>query len=115
MDAQSVRREREEAGSPDVSAWYKTARWERRRELQLSLQPLCARCPTPTWATVADHVVPHRGDAWLFWFGELQSLCAPCHSSGKQKEELAGYSATPDQDGWPLDPHHPANHRGGVG
>jgi 5-methylcytosine-specific restriction endonuclease McrA len=40
-------------------------------------------------ASVADHKVPHRGDAELFWKGELQSLCAHCHSSAKQREEKA--------------------------
>lgn len=38
-------------------------------------------------ASVADHVEPHREDFRRFWKGELQSLCASCHSSTKQAEE----------------------------
>lgn len=74
--------------------WYKTARWQRQRLAQLIAHPLCAICQREgriTAATVADHVKPHRGDADLFWNGELQSLCdeAPwrCHSRVKQLEE----------------------------
>ncbi|WP_461455790.1 hypothetical protein [Parasphingorhabdus sp.] len=38
-------------------------------------------------ANVADHRDPHREDWHKFWFGELDSLCAPCHSSDKQRAE----------------------------
>jgi 5-methylcytosine-specific restriction protein A len=60
-------------------------------------------------ATVADHIEPHRGDHTLFYEGELQSLCTTCHDSAKQREERGGYSSACDQDGYPLDPRHPAN------
>lgn len=65
-------------------------RWQRRREAQLRSEPMCAYCARQgfvTPATVADHIVPHRGDPELFENGELQSLCASCHSSAKQREE----------------------------
>jgi hypothetical protein len=26
-------------------------------------------------ATDADHIVPHKGNEWAFWYGDLQSLC----------------------------------------
>jgi len=69
--------------------WYKTAAWRARRAQQLASDPLCRLCPS--WsrqpATVADHVVPHRGDHALFWFGALQSLCKPCHDTKKQRAE----------------------------
>jgi hypothetical protein len=58
----------------------------------LSKQPLCEWCHElgiVTAATVAHHTVAHRGDAELFWNGELQSLCASCHSSRAQSEEAA--------------------------
>jgi 5-methylcytosine-specific restriction protein A len=58
-------------------------------------------------ATVADHIIPHEGDEALFWQGALQSLCAPCHSSRKQTQELVGYSSEVDKDGWPIDERHP--------
>lgn len=60
-------------------------------------------------ATVADHIIPHRGDADLFWNGKLQSLCATCHSKLKQREEIHGHTELLDDDGWPSDPRHPAN------
>lgn len=95
---------------------YKDRRWIARRAEQLSREPLCARCAKAgrvTAATVADHVIPHRGDERLFFDGRLQSLCDArpwrCHSSGKQSEERRGYSAEVGLDGWPVDGRHPAN------
>jgi 5-methylcytosine-specific restriction endonuclease McrA len=78
---------------------------------QLAAAPYCALC----WqkglvvpAQVADHVVPHRGDARKFWFGRLQSLCEPCHNGIKTPTERLGYSKEIGLDGWPTDPNHPA-------
>lgn len=97
---------------------YSTARWKRRRARQLQEFPLCAACLTegiPEPATVADHVTPHQGDPNLFWFGELQSLCASCHSGTKRRAErqvaagITPYSNEVGVDGWPVDPNHPAN------
>ena len=84
--------------------WYKTARWLARRARQLATEPLCRSCRKrgkTTAATVADHVTPHRGDADLFWHGELQSLCASCHSRAKQALE-AGGRVPVGRDGWPI-------------
>ena len=70
--------------------WYKTAGWQRRREDQLTAQPLCAFCMERgilTPATVADHRERHNGQYEAFWCGELQSLCGPCHSGEKQRDE----------------------------
>lgn len=67
-------------------------RWQKRREAQLREHPLCCYCERKgriVLATVADHVTPHRGDPALF-DGPLQSLCATCHSSAKQREEAGG-------------------------
>lgn len=94
--------------------FYDTARWQRRRHLQLTHHPLCKACldrGVVTRATVADHVIPHKGDWNSFSLGELQSLCSSCHSGGKQAEEHRGYSSEIDHDGWPTDPRHPANRR----
>jgi 5-methylcytosine-specific restriction enzyme A len=38
-------------------------------------------------ATVAHHLVPHRGDWQLFIAGDLQSLCKRCHDSEAQAED----------------------------
>ena len=90
---------------------YKTARWRTIREAQLSKSPFCVRCAEDgqtVAATVADHVVPHKGDLELFYFGELQSLCYRHHNSDKQSEEVRGYSTRVGADGFPLDLNHPA-------
>ena len=93
-------------------AWYSTQRWLNVAAHQLQAHPLCAKCLSRgqvTPARVADHVVPHKGNANLFWMGELQSLCLHCHNRWKLIEELHGYNTDIDHDGWPIDPRHPAN------
>ena len=61
-------------------------------------------------ACEVDHVVPHRGDRQLFWdANNLQSLCKPCHAGTKQAIEARGYDHQVGNDGWPVDPKHPAN------
>ena len=70
--------------------WYKLARWREIRAAQLAVEPLCRSCAARgrvTPASVCDHVVPHRGDAALFWGGPFQSLCTTCHSAEKQRQE----------------------------
>src|SRR4029079_16234199 len=93
--------------------WYLTPAWRQIRARQLARQPSCVRCVAmgkQVRASVADHVVPHRGDAALFWdASNLQSLCMSCHSSDKAHIELHGYSTTVGSDGWPVDPKHYAN------
>lgn len=85
---------------------YGTARWQRMRATQLTAEPLCRFCldgETVTAATVADHIKPHRGDEALFWdVGNLQSLCASCHSRHKQREEHGRKVIRYGADGYPL-------------
>ena len=91
--------------------WYGTKRWQIKRKQQLQQQPLCALCLQEhrvTAATVADHVVPHKGDYNLFWHGELQSLCSTHHNATKQRIDKRGYDTACDVDGRPIDPHHPS-------
>jgi hypothetical protein len=76
------------------------------------MEPLCRLClerGRVTPATIADHVTPHRGDWNAFLLGELQSLCRACHNRDKRFEEIRGYRLDVGEDGWPLDPKHPAN------
>jgi 5-methylcytosine-specific restriction protein A len=54
-----------------------------------------------TAATIADHVVPHRGDVALFFGGELQSLCKTHHDSAKQAFEKSGKMRGCDVNGYP--------------
>lgn len=86
--------------------WYKTARWQRMREAQLSAHPLCVYClerEEVTAADTVDHIKPHRGDDALMWDAEnLQSLCASCHSSRGQREDLGQRVIAFGPDGWPL-------------
>ena len=73
-----------------------TRRWEKRAALFKARHPLCGMRPDGrppvlsrcydahrvTPATEVDHVIPHRGDAGLFWdeLNNWQSLCASCHA-----------------------------------
>jgi 5-methylcytosine-specific restriction endonuclease McrA len=84
---------------------YSTARWKRLRERQLTIEPLCRFCQEAEVievATVADHIVPHGGDEARFYDPDnLQSLCAACHNSTKQRMELGQDVVTFGADGWP--------------
>jgi 5-methylcytosine-specific restriction endonuclease McrA len=101
----------------EQSSWkhfYDTAFWQRRRKLQLKQHPLCKFClerGVVTPATVADHIERHNGDWNKFVLNELQSLCADCHNSSKRYVELRGYRTDVGDDGWPIDPRHPANRK----
>ena len=89
---------------------YGSRRWRRKAKAWLALEPVCVMCKAKgevTAATVADHVVPHRGDEHLFWDGELQSLCKFHHDGTKQQRERHGYSREIGVDGWPVDQNHP--------
>jgi 5-methylcytosine-specific restriction protein A len=58
--------------------FYKTARWQRLRGMQLRRHLLCKFClerGIVTAANLVDHVIPHRGDWNAFVLVELQSLC----------------------------------------
>lgn len=85
--------------------WYGTQRWKNRRDAQLAADPICAFCikrGIVAIAKVADHTRPHKGDETLFWQGELQSLCKPCHDGDKQRIENGGKPKTRiGPDGWP--------------
>jgi 5-methylcytosine-specific restriction protein A len=86
---------------------YDTARWRRLRAHQLRERPLCRFClegrGMATPATVADHVIAHKGDIDKFWLGDLQSLCHYCHVIAKAFIEQRGYSPLVGLDGYPVD------------
>ena len=78
-----------------MAAWpYSTWRWHRIRRAQLGREPCCRYCKAKgivTVATLVDHIIPVRKDKSLaFEPTNLQSMCTPCHSSTKQKEEAIG-------------------------
>lgn len=89
---------------------YNTGLWIRRRKAQLEKEPYCIMCKEEgktRVATIADHIVPHRGDRTLFFEGELQSLCKTHHDRDKQQIDQSGFRRGFDDDGFPLDPNHP--------
>lgn len=97
---------------PPWNAWYGLGRWRKRQRAQLLRAPLCCFCLERGHvqpATIADHVIPHRGNWNAFWLGELQSLCKLCHDGAKKQLEQRGYVTDIGKDGWPIDPKHPAN------
>jgi 5-methylcytosine-specific restriction protein A len=65
-------------------------RWRRARAAYLRRHPLCVSCAAAGRlepATVVDHVVPHRGDAVLFWNKRnWAALCKPCHDAKTARE-----------------------------
>ena len=98
------------SGRPLWHQWYGSQRWREWARWQLTQFPLCAHCEAKgkvVAATVADHIEPHRGNHYAFWFGKLQSLCASCHNATKQQVEIRGFSTEIGADGLPTDRRHP--------
>lgn len=96
---------------------YNTKRWKLRRLNQLARSPLCCECEKDnkvTIATIADHITPHRGDEYLFFYGPLQSMCKHHHDSYKQRLEKSGTVLGCDESGLPIDPNHHWHMAGGV-
>lgn len=94
-------------------AWakfYSTPTWRALRLHQLRREPFCSRCGAI--ATVAHHVVPHKGDWALFTQGALASVCKRCHDTVEQQVEVRGYHTSIGLDGWPSDPQAPVNKAG---
>ena len=69
--------------------------WQKARLVHLNDNPLCVYCQREgrvAAANTVDHVVAHRGDMTIFWDRDnWMSLCAPCHSSKKQREEAQAH------------------------
>lgn len=80
------------------------------RLAQLQREPLCCMCKQRDQvkaATVADHVIPHKGDERLFFDeNNLQSLCDDDHTITKARQEHRGHLQGCDASGLPLDPNH---------
>lgn len=86
--------------------------WRKARIAFLQEHPFCALCGKPLRGSdaVVDHIVPHRGDTYLFWDqGNWQSLCKHCHDSHKQRVEHGGFTGGCDVNGMPTDKQHPWN------
>lgn len=65
--------------------------WRAATRQFLAEQPLCVECAKEGRtepATDVDHVVPHRGDATLFWDrGNWQGLCHSHHARKTRRGE----------------------------
>ena len=74
-----------------VRALYKSARWQRARQMFLARHPLCAECQRQgrvSAANTVDHIIPHQGDQTLFWDeSNWQSLCKLHHDRDKAEQE----------------------------
>lgn len=60
------------------------SKWRKARKDFLKQHSLCVECHRKgilRVATVVDHIIPHKGDAGLFWDqANWQALCLSCHS-----------------------------------
>jgi 5-methylcytosine-specific restriction endonuclease McrA len=85
--------ERQRRANQPLRKHYYNARWKALRDAQLQAHPLCQHCAEMqparvTVATVGHHIVPHNGDATLFYDpNNLASVCEPCHDGPIQERE----------------------------
>ena len=92
VPANVYRKQREERRLNSHDRGY-DKRWRRESAAHRFLNPLCAdpyraHGGRPTAAEVTDHIVPHRGNAALFWDkSNWQSLCKPCHDRKTATED----------------------------
>lgn len=81
---------------------YNSRRWRKLTARQLREHPLCAACERnglTNEATLSHHIIPHRGDRQLFFYGELESLCVDCHLIEHNRAPTRPAIAV---DGWPV-------------
>ena len=84
--------------SAEYHGWYSLPIWtDDLRPAQLLREPFCRECAARyppgdprhrTWASVVDHITPHRGD-WAKFIDptNLQSLCKTCHDRKTAREQ----------------------------
>ena len=88
VQRQLERKRRFDATRPNSRQRGYTREWEKARAEFLRLHPTCAFCGAD--AEHVDHIKRHHGDrALLLNWNNLQSLCAHCHNSVKQRQERA--------------------------
>jgi len=102
-----------------MSDWpYNTRAWRKLRRLVLAERPWCRYCEQAGElrpADTVDHTVPVReAPDRAFDRSNLQPLCASCHSTVKQSEDVRGYSSMVGADGWPVDDRHPVYQDSGM-
>ena len=73
---------------PTATARGYNQEWRRESKAYLAINPRCQHPGCNAYATVVDHVIPHRGDMRLFWDKRnWQGLCQHHHNSAKQRLE----------------------------
>lgn len=76
---------------PDYSKFsrsplYNSAQWKKKSKEFLVKNPYCCVCGD--YATVVDHIIPHRNDLTLFWDEDnWRPMCKSCHDK-KTREEI---------------------------
>lgn len=68
------------------------SRWQKARTTYLSRNPVCVECAkggVVTPASVVDHVVPVNAGGEFWDTSNWQALCAACHNSTKQRQDIA--------------------------
>lgn len=81
---------------------YDRARWRKPvtglHDTALRKHPICQHCNRNS-STVADHIVPHKGNERLFFdFTNLQGLCKSCHDQKTSGVERTGKDDRPALD-----------------
>lgn len=93
---QSQRQQDDRRGSAAARGYG--AKWRAYRAGFLRGHPLCIVCQQIgriERAVVVDHIIPHRGDADLFWSASNhQPMCKPCHDR-KTATEDGGFGRAP--------------------
>lgn len=97
---------------------YKDRRWEPLRQAVFARDNhTCKMCGVLCYgrgqsprAPVCDHIVDVKTDkAKAFDPANLRTLCKTCHDGERRRIDATGYSSAVGEDGYPLDPRHPAN------
>jgi 5-methylcytosine-specific restriction protein A len=108
--------------SPEAQQYrklYMTKRWRMLREQALlrdlfrcthnGCNVILTRGVSKPNSAVVHHIKPHKGNLDLFFdLDNLASVCWAHHSGAIQIIENRGFDVTIGQDGWPIDPKHPA-------
>ena len=89
-----LRQQQQDAARGSSNERGYTSRWRRASKAFLNLHPLCEcdECKAGelkvTVATVVDHIIPHKGDAKLFWRqSNWQAMSKPCHDKKTARED----------------------------
>ncbi|WP_245710799.1 HNH endonuclease [Citreimonas salinaria] len=86
MARDAARKARFDKTRPSASARGLGADWRRLRLDHLKHHPWCIRCGAQ--AAEVDHIIPRsKAPERRLDPTNLQSLCKPCHSGAKQREE----------------------------